>query len=747
MASVTNPCGDGECRNKKTNKCKNIDKTQYKSETSELPDQCETLSIFKESDVSPMEAKLNETLNLLLELKPGNFVFGKTPKQFLVLLSDIENIIKKEHLEHKCYKRLEEIREKYDYIVQNADKKIPDMSPVKPWAIESLDNSVIQSINDKLGDSTLREHQKRPAAYLLENDRLLAVHGTGTGKTLVAIFAAEIFIKNNTLDNVSSPKVIFTAPPGLIRNFENNLAKLDIIDENYQVLTYNQLISLQKSGLYDGTNTLLIIDEAHNLRNPKSVKSTYMREAAYNSRKVLMLTATPFVNNFNDFVPIINMLYSGDLLSNDQDFTKYWKVDSTRFGENIQKLNDYLKDRIDYFPTNYNDPNFPTKIEQKRIIQMKPQYLEPYKELLDGRAKDLIDIYNILNPNTPNSLTAEQSFKIIYENPGAFYNGCRRLVNTLYKDPGTLREFNLLEVYISEKINEAVNIIKQNGSKKTIIYTNWIKQGITPITKVLDEQGYQNKYQIYTGALNIDDRDEIVQKYNNINDSSAEILIMSAAGSEGIDLKCTNTVIVVDPPWNKANLEQIVGRAARFKSHYDDQCEDKTVKVYYMILTTPSDNPLNTTASINQVKLGDILLYDIIEEKDKTTNRLNNMFKLITIGNPVFAAEETHAFPVLEKTEAKLSLEIENKPASEPEKITPTKPEITSDEYFDIFKKFIDELYEKGSLNDTTPRQLKTQIVDESNSSIQSEDLNKYYNNNKQQILDYVKNKLIKDNT
>ena len=138
-------------------------------------------------------------------------------------------------------------------------------------------------------------------------------------------------------------------------------------------MNYNELVRLQKRGDYDGSNTLLIIDEVHNLRNPKSEKTKHITNVAYKSAKVLMLTATPFVNNFTDFVPIINMLYGGELLGVNKDFSKYWKVSegvyNERFNNNLEKIGQYLKDRIDYFPTDYTDDNFPQIREEKKYVE------------------------------------------------------------------------------------------------------------------------------------------------------------------------------------------------------------------------------------------------------------------------------------------------------------------------------------------------------------------------------------------
>jgi superfamily II DNA/RNA helicase len=523
-----------------------------------------------------------------------------------------------------------------------------------------------------------------------------------------------------------------------------------------------------------------------------------------------MLSATPFVNNFTDFVPIINMLYGGELLGVNKDFSKYWKVSegvsNERFNNNLEKIGKYLKDRIDYFPTDYTDENFPQIREEKKYVEMKREYLQPYTELLKGSAEDLTKIYYVLNPGDNPDFDENESFKIVFDNPAVFYNGCRRLVNTLYKSPGTLEEFYLLEIYISEKINQAISIIKNNKSKKTIIYTNWINQGIEPIKTVLNNNGYKGKYQIYTGSISMEERDDIVKKYNDPSELGAEILIMSSAGSEGIDLKFTNNVIVIDPPWNKANLEQIVGRAARYKSH--EGLEDKFVNVYYMILTTPAEtnqliaeNKLIETAEeksddSNQIKLGDVLLYDIIEEKNKTTIEVNKVFRQICINSTLIPSEEYTALPIIDTTtpdqiledklqriateepakqhiiqiESKLAAEepakqhiiqIESKLAAEEpakqhiiqiESKLAAKKEIseakndpretlTEEDYLQMFKEFINK-EDIDRLKDFTMKKLKKEISNCYKIDRKSKTFKSAYNNNEQEILQCIRTKL-----
>jgi len=124
---------------------------------------------------------------------------------------------------------------------------------------------------------------------------------------------------------------------------------------------------------------------------------------------------------------------------------------------------------------------------------------------------------------------------------------------------------------------------------------------------------------------------------------------------------------------------------------------------------------------------------------------LNNMFKLITIGNPVFVAEETSLFPVLKKIEPELPLETtptEKQPVAEVEEITPAKLEINPEiNYLEMFKEFIDKSDPK-ILTATTPRQLREKIGECYNTYITPEALKQSYKDNKQEIWECVRNKL-----
>ena len=64
-----------------------------------------------------------------------------------------------------------------------------------------------------------------------------------------------------------------------------------------------------------------------------------------------------------------------------------------------------------------------------------------------------------------------------------------------------------------------------------------------------------------------------------------KLLIISASGAEGIDLKNVRFVHVMEPYWHPVRISQVIGRARRINSHIDLPKELQTVKVFMYLLS------------------------------------------------------------------------------------------------------------------------------------------------------------------
>ena len=420
----------------------------------------------------------------------------------------------------------------------------------------------------------LRELQIKVVQYMDDNDGLLVMHSTGTGKTLTAITTSQCY-----LDKYPDNKVVFVGPASLISNFkkEMNNYGLEIIDK-YDFYSFDKFYLADKAGNPpDLINTMLIVDEAHNLRNPSSKKSQAIVNAAKNADKRLLLTATPFVNNLMDFIPLINIIYGRKIVGTQLEF---FEGKTQEFlgkkanSDNLTTLRYLMRDKIDVIILP-NTGEYPDRIDIVKHTPMSMDYYERYNRLISG----------------------ENIYGILFTSPDRFYNAYRRAVNAAGSD------------YYSAKIDSSVDIFKTG---KSLVYTNWVEFGIKPITDAL--KNHNISFKVFYGDTPMEQRQKIVDEFNS---DKFQVLVITKAGGEGLDLKGVKSVVVMDPTWNDAGLQQIIGRAIRYKSHVHLPVEDQKVSVYYMLLTVPKE----ISEEENSIS-GDRILYDIIERKNEINSAI-----------------------------------------------------------------------------------------------------------------------------
>jgi superfamily II DNA or RNA helicase len=112
-------------------------------------------------------------------------------------------------------------------------------------------------------------------------------------------------------------------------------------------------------------------------------------------------------------------------------------------------------------------------------------------------------------------------------------------------------------------------------------YKNYVKDG----------EG-SHRYAIWSGDEDISLKEEIKSVYNqksNLNGSKLKLLILSPAAKEGISLAGVRQAHILEPYWNMARLQQIIGRGSRFCSHKDLPEEKRNIKVYIYLATHPDE--------------------------------------------------------------------------------------------------------------------------------------------------------------
>jgi superfamily II DNA or RNA helicase len=407
----------------------------------------------------------------------------------------------------------------------------------------------------------LKDYQARICQFMDTNRGIIVAHGVGSGKTLTAVSVSQCFLDKNP-----TGKVIVTTPKSLIFNFKKELNTYGIEqdDKRYEFMTHEKLCNIVKKNklpLSYFNNCLLIIDEIHNFRTQplNRTRAYYAIQAAHSSLKVLGLTATPIVNGLMDLKNPLSMI-TGD------------NIKAINKSPSFDSLKQY-KSLFSVFYRNENDPAYPTKIVKNVDIRMTPDYFKKYLNIERSQKKT----------NLPFDL------------------GFRMAVNKLDDSEE------------SPKVQWTIQLL-ENGLK-TLVYSSFKDSGVDFLAKYLERKNI--KFEMIDGSKSIEERKKTVLDYNN---NLIQVLLITKAGSEGLDLKETRQVVLFEPVWNDATEVQIIGRAVRRGSHMNLPLEQRNVTVYKLLMIKPDGAPTI-----------DHKLTNIINEKKQLTEDSMTILKELSI--------------------------------------------------------------------------------------------------------------------
>ena len=465
-----------------------------------------------------------------------------------------------------------------------------------------------------------KQHQKYVIDYFKKYNPpgVLLYHGLGSGKTITSLGISNLY------DN----DVVCIVPASMRTQWVSEINKVGVRKSKYEIFSYEEFQKKISDEMYCN-NKLIIIDEAHRLRNSGKISKNIELMTA-KSFKIILLTGTPMINNPVDFANLGNLIYKdkifptlqskfeekfmilesknppaaskkccnysaitcsdNGLKAKNSKYCKYHKYLANRrlplqkrkdinFKRNIKyekkqekriailrrnfksrpkKINKpefkkFTKCLISYyFPKKSND--YPKTIKKTIKIKMSPEQSNDYIKATKGLDKS--DLKNI-----------EKKVRVIsnISKFNAFLNKSRRISNMAFNN------------FRSPKLLAILKKCKE-GPKPIIIYSNWLSSGIEPMSKLLNEINLTNL--CFTGSKTDSQKKKIVDLYNN---KKIDVLLLSSSGAEGLDLKNTRQIHIMEPHWNIAKINQVIGRGIRYKSHISLPLKQRLVNVYYWV--------------------------------------------------------------------------------------------------------------------------------------------------------------------
>jgi len=234
-------------------------------------------------------------------------------------------------------------------------------------------------------------------------------------------------------------------------------------------------------------------------------------------------------------------------------------------------------------------------------------YSQDDADQIEKKAKELVD--TSYSSRIKNSLYLLKQNGDKYLSPTGLQEYSPKFLRVLenIKNPKTTTKFKegLHLIYTQFRTMEGIGIfsliLDQNGFTRFKISK---KSGAWRLDMTEEELGKQT-YALYTGTESAEEKEIIRNVYNsswdsipsslsqqlkvkNINNFQGEIikiLMITSSGSEGIDLKNTRFVHLIEPYWHPVRTDQVIGRARRICSHKDLPEGLRTVEVFIYLMT------------------------------------------------------------------------------------------------------------------------------------------------------------------
>lgn len=508
---------------------------------------------------------------------------------------------------------------------------------------------------------------------------LLMVHGTGTGKTCTAIQIAEEYILR---PEFQEKRVLVLANPAVQDNFRTQIFDISrvsvdadglllskqctgrryldilqraqaqplrwtdqsqreklmnmanrILNEFYEFQGYtsfgNRITDVQlgkRQADMDAwihetfDNRLIIVDEAHNLRESdetgavEKIVSAALKRIVQTANGVtlVLLTATPMYDTFDEILDYFNLFLwnsrkqdvntsvkKRDIFTDAGDFVS--PTAESQFRTLCENYVSFVRGENPFtFPFRLPPPdNMIAKPDRThdsngKKISVQRKYLTltaaPLSQFQESIVKDL-RLKALAEPRVvcvyPENKNFGETFK--KEDGKYIYNGEQFL------SPSKVATYSAKFASILKCIQESKGVV--------FVYSNLVESGAQLFSMCLEEHGFKSaigsallgatsgevpagskgQYALFTSETTDADIKKTLarlRRRENANGDEIRIIVASPKVSEGVDFRYVRQIHVLDPWFNMSRIEQVVGRGMRTCSHSLLPFEEQNCTVY-----------------------------------------------------------------------------------------------------------------------------------------------------------------------
>ena len=428
---------------------------------------------------------------------------------------------------------------------------------------------------------TLRKYQEWGVKYILHQEKVLLGDEMGLGKTVQAI-ATMVSLKNT-----GATHFLVVCPTSVVSNWCREIVKhsrlrVTKIHGNNKVSSFKSWI---KTGGVAVTNfestsyinfdenfklSLLVVDEAHFIKNPSARRSINTRLLATFTDRILFMTGTALENNVDEMISLINVL--NPTLADSIKCLSFMST-APQFREKIASVY-YRRKREDVLT------ELPDKIEIKEWCTMNPEEEEVYEDAILGKR----------------------------------FQEARRLswnIDDLYKSSKAIR--------LKEIVEEA-----ESDGRKVLVFSFFLDT-IYKIHEFLKGKCLNP----INGSVNVNRRQEIIDEFDNAP-AGTVLLAQITSGGTGLNIQSASVVVICEPQFKPSIENQAISRSYRmgqtrnvlvYRLLCEDTIDERLINILeekQMIFDTFADK---SVAAQKIIEIDDKTFGDIIKEEIDRINK------------------------------------------------------------------------------------------------------------------------------
>ena len=414
----------------------------------------------------------------------------------------------------------------------------------------------------------------------------------GLGKTIQVI---SLILKLKEDGKLTKP-VLVICPTTLMGNWMKELQmfapSLDaavyhgaerVLDVKHDViLTTYAIMRIDVEELKKQTWGMIIVDEAQNIKNPDTAQTLAIKMLKSDIK--IAMTGTPVENRLTELWSIFDFINKG-YLGSLKDFQKSYAIPIERFKETSRAAK--LKMSVSPFVLRRlkTDKHVITDLPEKMVLNEYCYLSKPQAVLYEKTLNEMMDkISGFTGINRRGNI-----FKLI--------TALKQICNHPYQ----FLKSGEMSKELSGKMEKCISTVQTiiDNNEKALIFTQYKEMGDI-LTKIIAQE-CNTEPLFFHGSLTVSQREELIDKFQNDDETKLMILSLKAGGT-GLNLTRATNVIHYDLWWNPAVEDQATDRTYRIG-------QDKNVMVHRMITLGTFEEKIDEMLK-SKKELADLAVYE-----------------------------------------------------------------------------------------------------------------------------------------